>query len=72
MELPFHSPTKEEEWCRYECSRCGKKDEVPAFIVGEFAMGEDLKKGELPEVACPRCDYGMKYKYTYKKKISNG
>jgi len=30
-------------------------------VVDEFAMGEDLKPGELPEVVCPKCNGDMEW-----------
>ncbi|SDJ32990.1 hypothetical protein SAMN04515654_1451, partial [Halanaerobium congolense] len=42
------------------------KDEVPGFVIDEFAMGKDLKEGEMPGVACPECNAEMKFKFTFK------
>ncbi|WP_089723427.1 hypothetical protein, partial [Halanaerobium congolense] len=67
MELPFHSQEEREEWYKFECPKCGKKDEVPGFVIDEFAMGKDLKEGEMPGVACPECNAEMKFKFTFKR-----
>jgi hypothetical protein len=66
-EVPFHSPDEKEEWCKYECPYCGTVDDVPGFVIDEFAMGKKLKKGEKPGVACPECNREMKYKSSYYK-----
>jgi DNA-directed RNA polymerase subunit RPC12/RpoP len=66
-ELPFHSPDHKEEWYIYKCPNCGMEDHVPDFVVDEFAMGQKLKKGEMPGVACPRCHTKMFFKLSYFK-----
>ncbi len=42
----------------FKCIDCHKEDEVPDFVVEEFAY--DLKKGEEVETACPFCDGTMR------------
>jgi aspartate carbamoyltransferase regulatory subunit len=42
----------------FKCMYCGEEDEVPDFVVEEFAF--DLKKGEVVETACPFCDGTMR------------
>lgn len=62
-ELPFHSPDEKDEWYKFVCPKCNLEDEVPGFVVDEFAMG--LKKGEKVGVACPRCGKEMNFKFTF-------
>jgi hypothetical protein len=38
----------------FKCLDCGKEDEVPEYVVGEFHF--DLKKGEVVELVCPFCN----------------
>lgn len=42
-------------------------DHVPDFVVEEFAMGQKLKKGEMPGVACPECLTKMVFESSYFK-----
>lgn len=59
-EIPFQD-NKPDVWHEYRCTRCKFVDKVPDFVVEEFAMDrDDLKPGEAPEVACPRCGRPMK------------
>ncbi|MFP4198190.1 MAG: hypothetical protein ACLFSO_01200, partial [Halanaerobium sp.] len=68
MEIPFHTPEDtDKEWYKYECPKCGEEDEVPGYVIDEFAMGKDLKEGEMPGVACPECGAEMKFKYTFER-----
>ncbi|GAB4258013.1 MAG: hypothetical protein Kow00111_03510 [Thermincola ferriacetica] len=49
------------EYYNYHCKRCKYEEGVPGFVVDEFAMGEDLKPGELPGVVCPKCNGDMEW-----------
>lgn len=60
MDIPFDDG-KPEEYYSYRCKRCNFEEGVPGFIVDEFAMGRELKPGELPEVICPECEGVMKW-----------
>lgn len=40
----------------FKCMDCGKEDEVPEYIIGEFSF--DLKEGEEVELQCPFCEEG--------------
>ena len=53
-----------QERYRMRCIRCGYDEEIPVWIVSEFA-GEDRTMGKKWEVAleCPRCNGAM-----YRKK----
>lgn len=62
-EIPFQSPDEKEEWCKFKCTKCGAIDDVPGFVVDEFAMG--LKKGEKVGIVCPKCEGVMRYKSSY-------
>jgi hypothetical protein len=42
----------------FECIDCGEKDEVPDYVVEEFAY--DLKENEEVEVVCPFCEGAMR------------
>ncbi|SDC52093.1 hypothetical protein [Shouchella lonarensis] len=42
----------------FKCLDCGKEDEVPDFVVDEFAYG--LSEGEEVEVVCPYCNGTMR------------
>ncbi|GIN58666.1 hypothetical protein J8TS2_29850 [Lederbergia ruris] len=42
----------------FKCLDCGKEDEVPEYIVGEFHY--DLEENEEVEVVCPFCDGTMR------------
>jgi len=47
---------KPDVWHEYRCTRCKF-----AYMVPDFAMDRpDLKPGEAPAVACPRCGRPMK------------
>ncbi|UTR14299.1 hypothetical protein MM221_10390 [Salipaludibacillus sp. LMS25] len=49
---------KEEiETITFKCVDCHKTDEVPDFVVDDFAY--DKEKGEQVEVVCPFCDGTM-------------
>lgn len=41
----------------FKCLDCGKKDEVPDYVVEEFSF--DLEKGGQVEVLCPFCEGTM-------------
>lgn len=43
------------------------EDSVPGFVVDEFAVNQEVKKGEMPGVACPKCNTEMEYKNKFKK-----
>jgi len=58
--VPFDDG-KPEEYYSYRCKRCNYEEGVPDFVVDEFAMGEDLKPGELPGVVCPKCNGDMEW-----------
>ncbi|THE12294.1 hypothetical protein E1I69_11365 [Bacillus timonensis] len=49
---------EEDVFITFKCIDCGKEDEVPDFVVEEFAF--DLKKGEVVEVVCPFCEGTMR------------
>ena len=49
---PFIIP---EEQYNYRCSECGYEQEVPDFVVDEFAFFDDLKPGEMPKLECGGC-----------------
>lgn len=36
-------------------------DKVPDFVVDEFAINQETEQGEMPGVACPRCNKEMKF-----------
>lgn len=56
------------EYYNYRCKECNYEEGVPDYVVDEFAMGEDLKPGELPEFICPKCNGDMKWTgKTYKE-----
>jgi hypothetical protein len=40
----------------FKCMDCGKEDEVPEYLIGEFSF--DLKEGEEVELQCPFCAEG--------------
>lgn len=45
---------------RMKCSKCGYEENVPDWVLGEFA-GEDRASGRKREVSteCPRCNGAM-------------
>lgn len=43
---------------KFKCLDCKKEDEVPDFVVDEFAY--DLEKDEEVEVECPFCNGTMR------------
>lgn len=48
---------EEMEILTFTCIDCGKEDEVPDYVVGEFRI--DLKDGEEVEILCPFCEGTM-------------
>jgi hypothetical protein len=60
-EIPLDSGGPEQH-LKYRCKRCGYSEWVPAWVIDEFAMGdEQLLPGELPETCCPKCPGAMAY-----------
>lgn len=49
---------EEEVFLTFECIDCGQKDEVPDYVVEDFAFG--LKKNEEVEIVCPFCEGTMR------------
>jgi hypothetical protein len=49
MDLPFHSPEEREDWYEFECSKYGKEDEVPGFVIDEFAIKKIFNKEKYQE-----------------------
>ena len=47
-----------DETITFKCLDCGEVDDVPDFVVEEFAY--DLKKGEVVETVCPFCEGTMR------------
>ncbi|UII55590.1 hypothetical protein LS684_18480 [Cytobacillus spongiae] len=48
----------EMEFIIFKCLDCGKKDEVPDYVVEEFHF--DLDQNEEVEVECPFCNGTMR------------
>lgn len=49
---------EEDVLIKFRCLDCKKEDEVPDFVVDEFAY--DLEKDEEVEVECPFCNGTMR------------
>lgn len=49
---------EEIEFIMFKCIDCGKKDEVPDYVVEEFHF--DLEGNEEVEVVCPFCNGTMR------------
>lgn len=49
---------EEIEFIMFKCIDCGKKDEVPDYVVEEFHF--DLEENEEVEVVCPFCNGTMR------------
>lgn len=59
-EIPFGAGGPEKH-LKYRCKTSGYAEWVPAWVIDEFAMGEKLRYGELPETCCPKCPGAMAY-----------
>ena len=50
----------EETYYNYRCPRCGYEQEVPDFVVDEFAAYDELPLGVMPELECGNCGGTLK------------
>jgi len=57
MDIPF---TVEEKHYNYRCGECGYEQEVPYFVVDEFAAIEGLGPGNMPVLECGSCGGELK------------
>ena len=44
----------------YRCSRCNYEQQVPDFVVDEFAAYNELPSGVMPELECGNCGGTLK------------
>ena len=52
MELLFGGETT---YYNYRCINCDYKQEVPDFVVDEFAAVDGLEPGDMPVLQCTSC-----------------
>jgi uncharacterized Zn finger protein len=57
MELPFGGETT---YYNYRCGKCGYEQEVPDFVVDEFAAVDGLEPGNMPVLQCGNCGGELK------------
>ena len=57
MDLPFMGETT---YYNYRCGNCGYEQEVPDFVVDEFAAVEGLEPGNMPVLQCGGCGKELK------------
>ncbi|MDA8335991.1 MAG: hypothetical protein M0Z41_13590 [Peptococcaceae bacterium] len=50
----------EETYYNYRCPQCGYEQEVPDFVVDEFAAYDELPPGVMPELECGNCGGTLK------------
>ena len=53
IDVPFGG-LKEKKY-NYRCGNCGYEQEVPDFVVDEFAFLDDLETGVMPKLECGGC-----------------
>ena len=51
----------EETYYNYRCSECNYEQEVPDFVVDEFAAYDELAPGVMPELQCGNCGGRLKF-----------
>ena len=56
-DLPFGGRT---QWYKYECERCGNREDVEDVVVDAYFYSKGCKVGEYPELTCPECNGSMK------------